>query len=264
MDTYQIISVEIIDGNTLNQRWRSPMQKITTDKGEFIDNEPLKQFGKNSPGFDWKSKIGQTVQAKIVINSNQKWLSIESNEAKKTKKPVVPTDPTAVSDLEAECQQLFSELTALQRKIHEKLSGHADGKNLKGNELVGWLGEIYGKLLFDGTLVDDREEHDFVSSDALRVSVKTRKGWKGGWKNTSAIPQIEGEGCPTHLLFVHLNDDYSLDRIWLLEWCQLVNTERFKKHVVRGSQRSFIFSIDEKKDSAYVVYSKTANLADHQ
>jgi hypothetical protein len=93
----------------------------------------------------------------------------------------------AVDKLEAECQALFSELAALQNKIREKVAFYADGKNLKGNELVGWLGEIYGKLLFDGTLVDDREEHDLVSGNGFRVSVKTRKGWSSGWKQTSAI-----------------------------------------------------------------------------
>lgn len=173
------------------------------------------------------------------------------------------TNPSAVAKLEGECQAVFSELASLQRTIREKLLAYADGKNLKGNELVGWLGEIYGKLLFDGTLVDDREEHDFVSDPNLRVSVKTRKGWKSGWKKTSAIPKIEGSDCPTHLLFVHLNDDYSVDRMWLLEWCELANAKRFTEHIVRGSPRSFIFSIDEKKDKAHVVYSKTANPAVH-
>jgi hypothetical protein len=166
------------------------------------------------------------------------------------------TNPRAVGELEVECQALFTGLAALQKKIREVLSVHADGKNLKGNELVGWLGEIYGKLLFDGMLVDDREEHDFVASDGRRVSVKTRKGWGLGWKQTSAIPRIEGSDCPTHLLFVHLNDDYSIDRMWLLDWGHLLSTERFKKHVVRGSQRSFIFSIHEENDNAYVVYDK--------
>lgn len=166
------------------------------------------------------------------------------------------TNPSAVAELEAECQALFTQLAELQKKIREKVSVHADGKNLKGNELVGWLGEIYGKLLFNGTLVSDREEHDFVADDGQRVSVKTRKGWNSGWKQTSAIPKIEGSDCPTHLLFVHLNDDYSIDRMWLLEWSLLVKTERFKKHMVRGSQRSFIFAIDEEKDKAHVVYCK--------
>ena len=166
------------------------------------------------------------------------------------------TNPSAVGELEAECQALFTQLAELQKKIREKVSVHADGKNLKGNELVGWLGEIYGKLLFNGTLVNDREEHDFVTDDGWRVSVKTRKGRNSGWKQTSAIPKIEGCDCPTHLLFVHLNDDYSIDRMWLIEWCLLVNADRFKKHMVRGSQRSFIFAIDEEKDKTHVIYAK--------
>jgi hypothetical protein len=164
------------------------------------------------------------------------------------------TNPNAVSSLEVECQTLFSQLTSLQKEIREKLSIHADGKKLKGNELVGWLGEIYGKLLFDGRLVDDREEHDFVSGAGFRVSVKTRKGWNSGWKQTSAIPKIEGSDCPTHLLFIHLNDDFSIDRIWLFEWSHLVAKNRFSIHKVRGTQRSFIFHVDETKDKAYVVY----------
>jgi len=166
------------------------------------------------------------------------------------------TNCQAVAQFEGECQALFSELAALQKRIHSKVVAHADGKTLKGNELVGWLGEIYGKLLFDGKLVDDREEHDFVTIDGRRVSVKTRKGWGLGWKQSSAIPKIEGTDCPTHLLFVHLNDDYSIDRIWLLEWSHLLANERFKKHMVRGSQRSFIFAVHEQKDKAHVVYSR--------
>lgn len=162
----------------------------------------------------------------------------------------------AVAEFEVECQALFSELVELQRRIHNKVVAHAGGKNLKGNELVGWLGEIYGKLLFDGRLVDDREEHDFVTSDGCRVSVKTRKGWGSGWRQSSAIPKIEGPGCPTHLLFVHLNDDYSIDRIWLFEWSRLLANERFRKHIVRGSQRSFVFSIHEKNDKNNVIHGE--------
>jgi hypothetical protein len=165
-------------------------------------------------------------------------------------------NPDAVHELELECQSLFSKLESLQNEIQKKLEAHADGKNLKGNELVGWLGEIYGKLFFDGKLVDDREEHDFVSSAGLHVSVKARKGWKNGWKRTSAIPTIKGDECPTHLLFVHLNDNYSVDRMWLLDWCTLVTAERFKKHNVRGEHRSFIFTINEVKDKEHVVYAK--------
>ena len=116
-------------------------------------------------------------------------------------------DPSNVRALECEFHALFKQLEHLQSQIHQKLSSYADGKTLKGNELVGWLGEIYGKLLLDGKLVNDSEEHDLVTPAGWRVSVKTRKGFKSGWRQSSAIPKIEGQECPTHLLFAHLNDD---------------------------------------------------------
>ena len=167
------------------------------------------------------------------------------------------TNITAVRDFESDNQILFSELSDVQKKIKEKLVSHSDGKNLKGNELVGWLGEIYAKLLLGGKLVHDREEHDVVTNDGHRVSVKTRKGWGNGWQRTSAIPKFEGDDCPTHLLFVHLNDDYSIDRMWLFSWEQLRTDGRFKIHKVHKSHRSFIFALNEVKDKAHIVYSGT-------
>lgn len=127
---------------------------------------------------------------------------------------------------------------------------------MKGNELVGWLGEIYGKILLRGALVSDREEHDVLSKDGWRVSIKTRKGLQTGWTRTSAIPKVEGAECPTHLLFVHLNDDYSLDRIWLFLWSDLLSAGRFKRHIVRKEHRSFIFEINERKDAEHIVYGE--------
>jgi hypothetical protein len=52
----------------------------------------------------------------------------------------------AVRKAEGECQGLFSELHALQKRIREKVSVYADGKNLKGNEIGGWLGVITGSF----------------------------------------------------------------------------------------------------------------------
>jgi hypothetical protein len=67
-----------------------------------------------------------------------------------------------VRKLESELIGLFRQLSSLQADIQQRLVSEADGKTLKGNELVGWLGEIYGKMLMGGKLVSDREEHDFV------------------------------------------------------------------------------------------------------
>jgi hypothetical protein len=165
-----------------------------------------------------------------------------------------------VKRLESDLIGLCRQLSSLQTEIRQRLMLEADGKTLKGNELVGWLGEIYGKILLGGRLVSDREEHDFVCPGDRRVSVKTRKGWGSGWKQTSAIPKIDGEECPTDLMFVHLNDDYAIDRIWLYPWNGLVVGGRFTSHVVRGQHRSYVFRVDERRDGKYVIYSCAATL----
>lgn len=161
---------------------------------------------------------------------------------------------SAVKRLEAELKPRFDELFALQIQIREKLTNYSDEKSLKGYEIVGWLGEIYVKLLFDGHLVDDRQEHDVSTRKGWRISVKTRRGIGAGWKQSSPIPKFEGEGCPTHLAFVHLHDNYSLDRVWLFEWPHLCETTRFTAKNVRGKFRSYVFKLDETKDKEFVVY----------
>jgi hypothetical protein len=117
--------------------------------------------------------------------------------------------PVNVAHLEAEWRPLFTQLDALQTAIRQKLSAYADGKTLKGDELVGWLGETCGKLHLDGKLVDDSAEHDFVTPKDWRVSVTTRRGSKTGWQRSSAAPRIDGDGCRTHLLCAVRNDHSS-------------------------------------------------------
>jgi len=174
----------------------------------------------------------------------------------------VITNRRAVKKMESDFKPLFDSLFALQVQIRGKLARYSNGKSLKGYELVGWLGEIYVKLLFAGELVDDRYEHDVQTRAGWRISVKTRKGRNAGWKQSSPIPKFDGEGCPTHLAFVHLHDNYSLDRIWLFNWGHLCETMRFTSKNVRGKFRSYIFKLDESNDKAFIVYegSITPNL----
>lgn len=47
-------------------------------------------------------------------------------------------------------RQNFDAIVKAQNEIKNKLIVYSDGKNLKGDEIVGWLGEIYAKILFDG------------------------------------------------------------------------------------------------------------------
>jgi hypothetical protein len=156
--------------------------------------------------------------------------------------------------VEKDFDSLFQLLSRTQKEIHKKLEQHADGKVLKGNELVGWLGEIYTKIVFNGSMVDDSYEHDVETDDNLRISVKTRKGRNSGWTRTSAIPKIEGSDCPTHLMFVHLNDDYSVAEMWLYPWQEILDAQRFVKHNVRGNFRSYYMSVRPNNDNKYKIY----------
>ena len=111
-------------------------------------------------------------------------------------------DFDSMDRIEKDFSGLFVTLSMTQRKIRELLVEHSDGKVLKGDELVGWLGEIYTKIAVGGYLVDDSFEHDVETTTGMAISVKTRRGTNSGWTRTSAIPKIEGEEVPTHLMFV--------------------------------------------------------------
>lgn len=76
MTTHKIISVKTVSGSALNTRWKSDMQVVVTDQGEFIDNMPGITFGNYSPGFDWHSSIGKTVSnIQVIYNSGQWWIN---------------------------------------------------------------------------------------------------------------------------------------------------------------------------------------------
>ncbi|MEZ8024436.1 MULTISPECIES: hypothetical protein [Vibrio] len=167
-------------------------------------------------------------------------------------------DFDSMDRIEKDFSGLFVTLSMTQTKIRELLAEHADGKVLKGDELVGWLGEIYTKIAVGGYLVDDSFEHDVETTTGMAISVKTRRGTNSGWTRTSAIPKIEGEEVPTHLMFVHLNGDYVVSEMWLYPWQDLIEQERFRKHIVRGNFRSYYMSVNPTKDQRYKVY--TSNL----
>jgi hypothetical protein len=150
----------------------------------------------------------------------------------------------------------FEILNQQRGTIRKKLEQYADGKKLKGDEYVGWLGEVNGKLLLGGELVSDSLEHDLVTEDGRRVSIKARKGEKS-WKQTGIIPEIEGPRCPTHLMFVHLNKNYSVERIWLYPWKKMRESGRFKHKEVRGGSRAYFFVVNPKSDAEYLVYPPT-------
>lgn len=81
MEKYEILSVKIVNGETLNSSWHSQMQVIETDRGTFIDNIPHKQFGyfyTAKAGYDWSSLIGQKISnVKIFYSRGFKWINYQ-------------------------------------------------------------------------------------------------------------------------------------------------------------------------------------------
>jgi hypothetical protein len=152
----------------------------------------------------------------------------------------------------------FNRITATTRTIRKKLEEHADGKPLKGDEITGWLGEVYGRMLLDGKLVADSYDYDVITKD-MRVSIKARKGTSSGWNITSLISRIEGTDCPTHLMFMQFTEDYSLFRVWLFPWGRLHESGRFIEKKVRGEHRGFYVAIRPANDRGYLVYCSEAH-----
>lgn len=147
----------------------------------------------------------------------------------------------------------FDKIANSTHQIKEKLKAHSDGKLLKGDEITGWLGEISGKMLLNGKLVSDKYEHD-VEAQEMRVSVKARKGSKA-WTQTSTISKIEGDDCPSHLMFIQFSDTYSILNVWLFPWAYLQNNGRFKKKRVRGEFQGYYMRISPSKDKEHLIYS---------
>jgi hypothetical protein len=75
----KILSVNRVAGKTLSENWKSDMQIVNTDKGEFIDNLPGNKFSKLSyaeKGYDWDNYIGEVVKdCKIIKDSGYLWIN---------------------------------------------------------------------------------------------------------------------------------------------------------------------------------------------
>ena len=162
----------------------------------------------------------------------------------------------AFLDLHRSLQEDFDAVYTGIKNIKCKLQEYTDGKTLKGDEIVGWYGEICCRQLTGGKLVPDNLEYDVLTPEGYKISVKARKGIGSGWNSTSAIPKIEiDEEAPTHLMFIHLSDDYSIKEIWLFKWEELHRTGRFLEHIVRGNRRSFLVRINPATDRKYLIYT---------
>jgi hypothetical protein len=169
-----------------------------------------------------------------------------------------------IADLNKIKNEIASDLILVlngQISLKSKLLEYADGKNLKGDELTAWLGEIFCKILYKGTLVDETYEHDFIAlKTGKRYAVKARKGKNKGWNSTSAISKIEGIDCPDYLLFIHFDNKYVVESIWEYKWQEILLEDRFLPKKVRGAGNRWYFMVTPTKDQDRLVYSRTKSI----
>ena len=128
---------------------------------------------------------------------------------------------------------------------------------LKGDEIVGWYGEIIVQELCGGKVItDDTKDYDVINEvSGERYSVKTRKGFGSGWRVTSLIPSNEiNDEAPTHLLFVHLDDEYRVISVWSYPWAEIVKAGRLRIKKVKGVERGYTFTVSKPNDTKYLIY----------
>ena len=130
------------------------------------------------------------------------------------------------------------------------------GKKAKGDQLVSVLGEAAVAALTGGKVLPGEDTETDVVVGKTRISVKTRRGNGKGWTQTSPI-SANHPGTVDYLAFVHLNDSYAVNKIWLFPWKRLLKDGRIRPKKVRGTSRGFLFHLSKKRDASFLVFNNS-------
>lgn len=85
MEEYEIKNVNIVPCSSLNPDWKTDMQVVCTNKGEFIDRSPINN------GYDWRLEIGKIVMAEILKGKPKNRIIFHKSIGKaKIKTPMKP------------------------------------------------------------------------------------------------------------------------------------------------------------------------------
>lgn len=160
--------------------------------------------------------------------------------------------------LEEGTKEYFQAVKRANEDVKRYLQGYiSSGRLHKGYEIVGWYGEIVTQELLGGVVIaDDTKDYDVENIEKKeRYSVKTRMGTKGNWKVTSLIPNntIDNDS-PTHLIFVHLDDEYKVESVWSYPWEYLVNNNRLRPKSVKGVVRGYTLTVKVSLDKQFLVF----------
>ena len=162
------------------------------------------------------------------------------------------THPKKLLQLESKFATRLHKLYKINKRILDELF-NITGKKAKGDQLVALLGEAFIAKLLGGKVIAEESSETDVVVNKKRISVKTRKGSGKGWNHTSTIP-TNNVNAVDYLAFVHLNDSYLVEKVWIFPWKQLIQAGRIKQKTVRGISRGFVFRLSPQNDTIYIHY----------
>jgi hypothetical protein len=164
-----------------------------------------------------------------------------------------------------ELSPVLESLHQIHKTVHNAIKPYIDGFSLKGNETVGWLGEMYAFQLFGGKIEKDRLSYDLTVTDSAgeieRIEVKTRRVTaSSNWSKTGVIKlkriangskfsvDVDNNQNPTHLVFVKLYNNYSLAAIYKFSIKKLWEDNRLIESTPGKVFRGYTFTLSENTD----------------
>ena len=168
-----------------------------------------------------------------------------------------------IEAIQRELKDDLNTLATIDHKLKEAIKYYVGEFDLKGNEVVGWLGEMYSCHFFDGEIQPDVISYDILIPGKVeeRLEVKTRRVSKSGKDHgtQSGVIKLTGreQEDPTSLVFVTLTRDYLLQSIYKFPLSEIFggldNIKRLRSSKVKKNFRGYTLTLRE-DDKQYLVY----------
>jgi len=134
-----IKSVRTVRGSEFERFWGNDIQRVVTDKGEYIDRGVTNYY--QTPGYDWSKLIGKNVEVYISEQTGKSYKWIEFISSKSTYE--TPTIHNKVSFTRANREEERKSLKILDVKVYP-------GKEIESN----WKNDMQVVYTDHGTYID--------------------------------------------------------------------------------------------------------------
>jgi hypothetical protein len=218
------------------------------DNLTFIEREEIESFIANFPHI---------LPARV-----RKWINF-AGRAGVELSTTEEIKPMGIKELEIALAKELALLKSVNETVKKAIEPHVtpllarnSSFTLKGNEVVGWIGELYAATVQGGEIKSDSESYDIVRENGKKVEVKTRRQSKDGstsWKRSGVI-SVDADNPPDYLIFVKLNKDYQLEEMYEFPWSYLKDEERLKEAKSNDNLKGYYIMLAPTIQGEYKVY----------